>query len=220
MKKITFIAFLLGMLSTGSASAGPFNISMVADNDFAIFSGTSTSIDALLYQNDESWPDQIGTIANLSFNLAAGHDTFYVLGMGGDPVGPGAGQENISGEVNGVNMTDASVIVSMSSDLGPSLSGYYAANDVAAGTYDVSLSEVQAAFSGLTWGAPTVNSSQAVIVAGGFGSGFIFNRSTAHLFSFAATDVNVAVPETSTLSVLVLALVGLAFGTRRRKMSE
>ena len=45
MKKITltaFFSFLIGFLSIGSASAAPFTISMVADNDFAIFSGTST----------------------------------------------------------------------------------------------------------------------------------------------------------------------------------
>ena len=48
MKKITltaffsFFSFFIGFLSIGSASAAPFTISMVDDNDFAIFSGTST----------------------------------------------------------------------------------------------------------------------------------------------------------------------------------
>jgi len=215
MKNSTLIAFLVGILSTGSASAGPFSIKMLADNDFAIFSGTSTSVDALLYQNDVSWTAQVGAVSTLTFNLASGQDTFYVLGMGGDEPNPGVfGQENISGEVNGVNMT--SVAVSMSSNIVPSLTGYNA-SDVADGTYDVILADVQAAFSGLSWGAPVVDSSQTVIVAGGFGSGFIFDRATAHLFSFAAAEVNV--PEPSTFLVLALGLAGLAFGTRRRKLS-
>ena len=213
MKKTTLIAFFIGLLSTGSASAGPFSIEMLADNDFAVFSGTSTSIDTLLYQNDVSWPAQVGAVST-PFNLASGQDTFYVLGMGGDTPGPGFGQENISGKVNGVNMT--SVAVSMSSDIAPSQTGYNA-GDVSNGTYDVILADVQAAFSGLTWGAPTVDSSQTVIVAGGFGSGFIFDRATAHLFSFAAQEVNV--PEPPTLLVLGLGLAGLVFGTRRRKLS-
>lgn len=212
MKKTTIITFFVGFLSIGSASATPFNISMVADNDFAIFSGTSTGINNLLYQNNVSWPTQIPTLSTLSFNLAAGDDTFYVLGMGG-----GGAEENISGEVNGVNMTDSSVSVSMSSDLSSYLSGY-PGSAVAAGTYNVSLSEVQSAFSSLTWGNPIVNSTQTVIAAAGFGSGFIFGTNTAHLFSFDAGDVGVAVPEPSTLVLMGFGLAGLAY-TRRKKLS-
>lgn len=212
MKKTTIITFLIGFFSIGSVSATPtFSISMVADNDFAIFSGTSSSINNLLYQNNASWPSQIPSLSTLTFNLAAGDDTFYVLGMGG-----GGAEENISGEVNGVNMTDPSVSVSMSSDLSSYLTNY--PTGVAAGTYNVSLSEVQAAFSSLTWGSPTVNSTQTVIVAAGFGSGFIFGTNTAHLFSFDAGDVGLPVPDPSTLALMGFGLAGLAY-TRRRKLS-
>lgn len=210
MKKTTLTALLFGILSIGTASAAPFSISMVADNDFAIFSGTSTSINNLLYQNNVGWPNQITALSTLNFNLAAGDDTFYVLGMGG-----GGAEENISGVVNGVNMTDSSVSVQMSSNLAPFLTGY--PTNVELGTYNVSLSEVQAAFSSLTWGAPVLNSTQTVIQSAGFGQGFIFSTNTAHLFSFQAGDVNVSVPEPSILTILGLGLAGLALRTRRRK---
>ncbi|NQV66419.1 MAG: hypothetical protein HQ497_13745 [SAR86 cluster bacterium] len=216
MKKTTFTALFIGFLSIGSigsASATPFSISMVADNDFAIFSGTSTGINNLMYQNNVDWESQIPALSTLSFNLAAGDDTFYVLGMGG-----GGPEENISGLVNGVNMTDPSVTVSMSSDLSSSLTGYLLGG-VAAGTYNVILSEVQAAFLGLTWGSPVLNTTQTVIDKAGFGQGFIFATSTAHLFSFEAGDVGVTVPGPSTLAVMVIGLAGLAFGTRRKKLS-
>ena len=123
-------------------------------------------------------------------------------------------EENISGLVNGVNMTDPSVSVSMSSDLSTSLAGY--PSGVAAGTYNASLADVQAAFSGLTWGSPVLNSSQTVIVAAGFGQRFTFATNTAHLFSFEAGDVGVAVPEPSTIAILGISLAGWALRTRRK----
>ena len=212
MKKTTLAALLIGLFSFGSASATPFSISMVADNDFAIFSGTATSINNLLYQNNVGWPSQIAALSTLNFNLAAGDNRFYVLGMGG-----GGPEENISGTVNGVNMTNPSVTVSMSSNLAHLLTGYNAGGNVAAGTYNALLSDVQSAFSGLTWGSPTLNSSQTVIVQAGFGSGFIFSTGRAHLFAFEAEEVNVSVPEPTVLVMLGMGLMGLALQTRRRK---
>jgi hypothetical protein len=43
-------------LSTVSAKA--LKIQIAFDNDFAIFSGTSISVNTLLYQNNDSWPSQ------------------------------------------------------------------------------------------------------------------------------------------------------------------
>ena len=98
------------------ARAQSFSLQIIADNDFAIFGGTSTSINSLIYQNDFSWPDQLNNLSSFTFGLQPGDTTFYVLGMGG------GGVENISGTVNGVDMT--SITVLMSSDLAPFLTGY------------------------------------------------------------------------------------------------
>lgn len=215
MKKLTFATLLVGLSAMNSASAAPFNIKMVADNDFAIFSGTSTSINNLLYQNNVSWYDQIPSLSTLTFDLEAGDDTFYVLGMGG-----GGPEENISGLVNGVNMTDPSVSVSMSSDLSSYLTGY-SLNAVAAGTYNANLADVQNAFSNLSWSSASsnLNSTQTVIRAGGFGSGYRYDTGTAHLFSFDASDVDVpveSVSEPASFALLGLGLSLFGFSTRKK----
>ena len=46
-----------GLLLTTPAQA--LNIQIVVDNDFALFSGTSTSINTLLFQNNISWYTQL-----------------------------------------------------------------------------------------------------------------------------------------------------------------
>jgi len=210
---ITAMATLfVGFMSIGSASATtiPFDISLVADNDFAIFSGDSTNINHLMYQNNDTWMDQIAGLSTLNFTLAAGDDTFYVLAMGG-----GGPQENLSGVFNGVNIASLSVL--MSSNLAPNLNGYNLA-DVEAGTYNATLSDVQTASSTATWGAPTLDSAQTVILRSGFGSGFKFSTGNAHLFSFNAVDVGLevtTVPEPSTLAIFALGIIG--FASRRFK---
>jgi len=207
--KLTMAILFTGLMSIGSANASimTFEMSIVADNDFAVFSGDSAGINNLLYQNNVGWGAQIGNLSSLSFSLAAGDNKFYVLGMGG-----GGTQENISGLVNGVNMTSLSVL--MSSNLTSYLSGYDALA-VEAGTYNASLVDVQNAFSQVSWSDASLNlnTTQTVIQQAGFGSGFKFSTVNAHLFSFDAVDVDVevsAVPEPSTLAIFALGMIGLA----------
>jgi len=206
------VAVFLGLMSVGAANASPFSIKMVADNDFAIFGGTATGINDLLYQNNVWWGTQISTLSLLTFTLPAADTMFYVLGMGG------GGNENISGLINGVDMTSASVSVTMSSDIQSYLG--YNTSTVSNGTFNANLADVQAAFSSLTWGAPTTNTTDTVIVAAApNGIGFHFADSTAHLFAFSSRDVGVnpvpeAVPEPSSIA---LALLGLASLMRLRR---
>jgi hypothetical protein len=214
IKKLTLILVIAcSAVFSQSSQAGiignTFTIELVADNDFAIFSGTSTSINALMYQNNVVWNQQIAQLQTQTFTLGAGNDTFYVLAMGG------GGAESLSGEVNGVNIVDASA--SMSDNIAIFLSGYNNTS-VENGSYNVQLGDVQNSLNGLSWGAPMVSTNQIVINESNFGRGFTFEDSSAHLFRFNASDVNVqseSVPEPSLLSLMALGLLGLTARARK-----
>jgi hypothetical protein len=207
-KTISKIAAVIALSTAGYANASSFTIEMVADNDFAIFGGTATSINNVLYQNNADWYNQIPQLSTLTFNLAPTDTTFYVLAMGG-----GGPEENISGKVNGVNIT--SIPVSVSSNISSFLNGYNL-GAVAAGIYNANLSDVQTAFAQASWSAPTLNTTQTVIAAAGFGSGYSFATGTAHLYRFDAFSVGVNVPEPAGIALFGLGLLGLA-AVRRRK---
>ncbi|XHR30731.1 MAG: PEP-CTERM sorting domain-containing protein [Chthoniobacteraceae bacterium] len=221
MKKnhyLSMAAVLLGLTSGSLVNARAevsFTMSIVADNDFAVFAGTANGVTQLLYQNDSEWSSQISNLSTLTFTLPEGTTTFYILAMGG------GGQENIQGYVNGVDITTISG-VQVSSDLGSSLTNWSTASvaggTVEAGTYDASLSDVQSAFSSLTWSdaSSTVGGGNVTYLSG-FDQGYEFDSSTAHLYSFSASDVGVeAVPEPSSVGLAVMGGASL-WMLRRRK---
>jgi hypothetical protein len=187
----------------------------VADNDFAVFAGTSTSITELLYQNDYTWSEQLSSLSTLNFSLQPGETTLYVLGLGG------GGQENISGTINGVDITSIPTLIS--SDIGPYLTDYENQNQpggaVETGAFDVSLNDVQIALPSLTWSDASVdiNDSDGVIQQSPDGIGYDFPSSTAHLFQIDASSLGVtAVPEPGAFALMGLGLVGLVARGRKK----
>lgn len=226
MKKIASLFIFTAALISASHAANAaiinseFRMKIAVDNDFAVFSGTDSNIDELLYQNNVSWYDQVDNVFAETFTLNQDSNALYVLAMGGGVV------ENFGGEVNGVNLTDPSLNVVMSSDVSPFLSGYgddafTTANgetqydSVAEGIYNAALSDVQAAFPDLTWGMPTTTSSVGnQQMNNQFGSTYTFGATEARLFRFSAQELNIEakdtkVPEPETLALFSLAMLGM-----------
>lgn len=215
MKKSLKLLAVVGVLTTAAQSATTFLMTVVGDNDFTVFSGTPTAVNTLLFQNGVVWNSQVAGISTIPFTLPSGDDTFYILGMGG------GGQENLSGLLNGVDITALKVgpvwQVQMSSNLSGSLTNYSSSYfQITNGSYSASLVDVQNAFSTLTWGDP--NKTIGATVPSSWvhpetGAGFDFAQQTAHLFRFGAAEVGV-VPEPA--SVLVGGIGLLALLRRRR----
>lgn len=226
------LGVLPALLFTGLAPlSAQTTIQIVADNDFAVFAGTTTAVTRVIYQNDAGWSSQIAAASSFTFALQSGEDTFYVLAMGG------GGQENISGRINGVNLVavhDAdSTEGAMSSNLASFLSGYSSRlGEVSNGTYVATVEEVQTALSSLSWFLPAIVSGQTVINSNphafdagrGYNVGFGVADSTAVLFRFSAESVGVPVtpvPEPSAYAALAgVAVLGFAAWRRRRATTQ
>jgi len=200
---------ILAALLCAGASAHAALIQIVTDNDFALLTGTATSITRLVYQSNVEWTTQITNAASFDLSLAADENTIYILAMGG------GGEENVSGRINGVDISTLSNL-QMSTPVQEYLSGYNL-SDVAAGTYNASLLDLQNAMPNFTWFTPTPGYG-GVIEASGFELGYPFTDSSAVLLRFGASDVGVpdGVPEPSALLLLAIGLGGLAMMRRRR----
>lgn len=212
------LVFGMMLFACVTSASGSVTMQIVADNDFALFVGTTGSVERLIYQNDASWPQQIADAANFDITLDGNETTFYLLGLGG------GGDENISGTVDGVDLT--TIPVTMSSDIGPFLTDFEAqaqgTGTVENGTFNATLADVQAALPQLTWGptVPTDPLADIVSAQSPTGHGFHFDASTAHLFQFPAVDVGVsATPEPSSWLLMMGGGVMIVLSRCRRSSS-
>jgi len=208
---VTLVLSSINVANAGLISSS-FNMQIVVDNDFAVFGGTSSSISELLYQNPVSWYTQVANIQNFSFNLQQGNDFIYVLAL------DGGGIASFAGTLNGVNVTDPSLNVSLSSNLSSYLTGYNL-GAAAAGTYNALLQDVQASFAGLTWTTPTISNSPSQVIQASlnqFGSGYLYNINGAQLFRFSAPELNISVTPASVPEPATLVIFGFALLAMRR----
>lgn len=215
---------LCAALISASAANGAIVMEIIADNDFAMLVGTSSSITRILYQNDVVWNQQVTAASSFNISLTGAEDTFYLLGLGG------GGNEDIGGKVNGVALN--SISVQRSTNITSYLSGYFnqlgtpgpgRINNIEQGTYSVSLADVQSALPNVTWGSPvTKNSGVGAIPTG---TAFSMPTTNAMFFRFSAADVGVSatspVPEPGQIaaSILLLSLAG-GFAFLRRLRSR
>lgn len=211
---ICAVTLVLSSINVANASliSSSFDMQIVVDNDFAVFGGTSSGISELLYQNPVSWYTQVANIQNFSFNLLQGNDFIYVLAM------DGGGIASFAGTLNGVNVTDPSLNVSVSSNLSSFLSGY-SLGATEAGSYSALLQDVQAAFSSLTWATPTISTNPNQVIQASlnqFGAGYLYNINGAQLFRFSAPELNISVTPASVPEPATLVLFGFSLLVMRR----
>lgn len=207
MRRFKISKILLAAFVFSGFSAHAATIQIVVDNDFALLTGTPTTVTRLVYQNNVVWNQQINNASSFNLSLATGEDTIYILAMGG------GGQENLSGRVNGIDITTLTSMRS-SSNLRTFLLGY-SNTTVANGAYSASLLDVQTALPNLSWSVPQTGTG-TVISLSGFSLGYPFTDSTAVLYRFSSSEVGVAsVPEPSSLSLLVIGLGGLVLLHRK-----
>jgi len=151
------------------------SIRIIVDNDYALFLGSSSTATSLKNQNNVSWPSQITGATSL--DIGGEGDYVYLVAMGG------GGHENFGGTVNNVNMTTLSTMQRAVSGTacGRATSGGwflmtscisgYNSGAAAGGTQDVTLTQLQTALTGVTWGAMPTPTSGGVGSQGTFENG-------------------------------------------------
>jgi hypothetical protein len=150
-------------------------LKIIVDNDFALLAGDSTNVSRLIYNNNYEWGAQVTNAATLNIELQSDESYLYLIPMGG------GGDENFGGKLGGVDITAVEGAQRATGGTGGTVddgTGYltiqsklsYNAGLVSAGTFNVTLSGVQAGLSGATWGS-------AVYAGGSGGNDANYNTS-------------------------------------------
>lgn len=136
------------------------NLKVVVDNDYVAFYGDSTNAQRLMHQNNYPWNAQVANALSIDITPTVS-ETYVYLGVMG-----GGGNEDFGAYLNGqdiVFMPGAQVATGRS-PVGTSgftspyatfqsyVSGYSSTN-VANGTQNVTLAQIQTALTGATWGS-------------------------------------------------------------------
>ena len=205
-KKTLFVILSLVTLSQVGASPviDPIDFQILADNDYALFTGTSNSVTRLVYQNDRDWNNQLQQSSGFTFSFNPDETTLYLLAMGGGNV-----DENVGGYINGVNITTAGALASQ--NVAASLSNYNFGGNVIQGTYTATFQDMTSIIEGVNWVTPT-------IIGPGYvgslinGSAFQMQPGEAIIYKFSSN----AVPEPSTYALFGIGAIALIVTYRRK----
>jgi hypothetical protein len=133
-------------------------LKVIVDNDYAAFMGDASNVTRLFNQNNVDWQTQISNATSLDIFPQTGETYLYLAVMGG------GGVEDWAGKLNGldvVDLTGAQVASDRATRNGITpigsyfplqsfITGYSSAN-VAAGTQNVTLADLQTALTGVSW---------------------------------------------------------------------
>ncbi len=143
---VAAVTLMSTILSAGSARA--LQIRLIADNDWALFAGTSTTINRLVVQNNTNWPSQ-NFAQNVSDPLP-GETTWWFLAMNA------GGTSDAFGSIGSIANFANAPGIQVSNPMQSYLTGY---NDLVFGEppsllggYNASLGDVQTALPNLTFG--------------------------------------------------------------------
>ncbi len=142
-------AVAVGMLISASLSAGSaraLQIRLIADNDWALYAGTSTSINRLVVQNDIAWPWQ--NFAQTVDDAYLSESTWWFLVMNT------TGQSAAFGSIGSIANIATAPGIQVSNAMQSYLANY---NPISVGwdsgeSYNASLADVQVALPSLTFG--------------------------------------------------------------------